>query len=136
MKRSITIGVLAQIVCIIALCLIATALIGACGVGTANAPMTANQVHMATHVFTVASITINKGESVTLVNDSGLSHIVLNGSWVNGQATPLQEAGAPTVSTGQIPAGGYVVIGPFDTAGTYQVYCSLHLGMNLAIIVN
>lgn len=95
----------------------------------------ANQVHMATHAFTVQSTAINKGESITLVNDSGLSHIVLNGSWVNGVAVPAQEPGAPVVDTGQIDSGAYGVIGPFNTAGTFHVYCSLHVNMNLIIIV-
>jgi plastocyanin len=74
------------------------------GAGCAGvaAPVGANQVHMATHIFLVSSITIKQGESVALVNDAGLSHIVLNGSWVDGQ----------------------------------QVYCSLHVNMNLTIVVN
>jgi plastocyanin len=109
-------------------------LVASCGMNAT--PMGANQVHMATHVFLVPSINIKQGESITLVNDAGLSHIVLNGSWVNGVAVMVQEPGAPTINTGQIPAGSSVVIGPFPNAGTYHVYCSLHVNMNLTVIVN
>lgn len=118
----------------ILLSLLALVLLVGCG-SMSGGPVAVNQVHMDTHVFTVPSITINKGESITLVNDSGLSHIVTNGSWVNGQPVPNQEAGAPTVSTGQIPAGGSVTVGPFDTAGTFQLYCTIHVNMNLTVIV-
>lgn len=132
MKRYITVSVLSLFIGILLLFLAATLLIGCSApAGTARA----NQVHMATHAFAVQSTTINKGESITLVNDSGLSHIVLNGSWVNGVAVPVQEPGAPVVDTGQIDSGAYGVIGPFNTAGTYHVYCSLHVNMNLTIIV-
>ena len=97
--------------------------------------MGVNQVHMATHVFIVPSITIHQGQNITLVNDGAVSHIVLNGSWVNGVETPAVEAGAPVVNTGQIPSGGQVLIGPFNNTGTFHLYCSLHVQMNLTVVV-
>jgi plastocyanin len=34
-----------------------------------------------------------------------------------------------------LTSGGSVEIGPFTTAGTYHIYCTVHQGMNLEIIV-
>jgi len=30
---------------------------------------------------------------------------------------------------------GSVEIGPFTTAGIYHIYCSVHVGMNLTVVV-
>ncbi len=56
-------------------------------------------VHMCGNNFVQSSITISKGQSLTLVNDSHM-------------------------------------IGPFPTAGTYHLYCTVHPGMNLTVIVH
>ncbi len=86
--------------------------------------------------FTQPSITISKGSSLTLVDDVAVTHIISNGSWVNGTAKPAKEPGAPTVSNLQFTtAGQSQTIGPFSTAGTYHLYCSVHVNMNLTVIV-
>jgi len=55
---------------------------------------------------------------------------------MNGVAHPLQETGAPTVSNLMFSTAGQSrVIGPFNTAGTFHLYCSIHTGMNLTITV-
>jgi plastocyanin len=53
---------------------------------------------------------------------------------VNGVAKPAKEPGAPTVNNLQIN-GNNAQIGPFNTAGTFHIYCSIHPGMNLTITV-
>src|SRR5437763_655250 len=57
-----------------------------------------------------------------------------NGSWQHGTAAPAHEPGAPTVNNVQVN-GTSIQIGPFPTAGTYHLYCLVHQGMNLTIIV-
>lgn len=84
--------------------------------------------------FEQSSVTIAKGSMLTLVDTQAVPHIIQNGSWVNGTAQPAKEAGAPTVN--QTFSGNDThPIGPFNTAGTYHLYCTIHPGMNLTVIV-
>jgi plastocyanin len=93
-------------------------------------------VHMGQTNFDQSSVTISKGGTVTLVSDTSSVHIISNGQWVNGVARPGKESGAPTVNNVQFTSSGESkVIGPFNTAGTFHLYCSVHPGMQLTIIV-
>jgi plastocyanin len=69
-----------------------------------------------------------------LIDDGPYTHILGNGMWVNGTAKPAKEPGAPTVDMLNVN-GNTVEIGPFTTAGTFNIYCSIHPGMNLTITV-
>ncbi len=121
------------------ICLIVPLVIAftACG-GTATD--VSNTVHMGATNFKQSSITIKKGESITLVNDQASVHIIENGTWkpgTNGQAYhegPYKELGAPKVDV-QISGNGSQTIGPFQTVGTFHLYCVVHPGMNLTVIV-
>ena len=82
------------------------------------------------------SVTISKGSSLNLIDDVPVIHIISNGSWVNNVAKPAIEPDAPTVSNLQFnSAGQSMTVGPFNTVGTYHLYCSVHLNMNLTVIV-
>ena len=91
-------------------------------------------VHMGVANFTQSSVTIAKGSKLLLVDDVAVTHILANGSWQHGTATPAHEPGTPTVNNVQVNDNS-VEIGPFTTAGTYHLYCIVHRGMNLMIIV-
>jgi plastocyanin len=106
---------------------------GTSGGGQSGAASSAT-VHMGDANFLQDSVTISKGGSVTLVDDSSVIHIIQNGSWVNGVAKPAKEPGAPTVQVSFQGKDSHD-IGPFNTAGTFHVYCTIHPGMNLTIIV-
>ena len=121
------------------LCMISV-LVVACGgttTGTGSGSSSGNAtVHMGQTNFDQSSVTISKGGTVTLVSDTSSVHIISNGQWVNGVAKPGKEPGAPTVDNVQFTsAGESKVIGPFNTAGTFHLYCSVHPGMQLTIIV-
>jgi plastocyanin len=93
-------------------------------------------VHMGPTTFLQPSITISKGSSLTLIDDVPVLHIIGNGSWVNNVTKPAREPGAPVVNNVQISSAGQsIVVGPFNTAGTFHLYCSVHLNMNLTVIV-
>ena len=116
-------------------CTIALTL-AACGdTGTGNSARSGNTVHMNNADFLQSSITIHKGESITLVADTGVPHRIVNGAWENGTAQAAKEAGAPQVNNVQIDGNSSQTIGPFNTAGTFHLYCTIHPGMNLTIIV-
>jgi plastocyanin len=119
-------------------------LVTACGsastsAGSGNSSTTGSgnvTVHLGEMNFIQSSITIPRGSSITLVEDSATPHIISNGSWMDGNSQPMQESGAPVVNNMQISgSGSTAVIGPFNTPGTYHFYCTVHPGMNLTVIV-
>lgn len=92
-------------------------------------------VHMEWASFSPNVVLVSKGDRLLIVNDAPVEHILQNGMWTaNGTARSLAEPGAPVVHNVDIP-GGSVQIGPFNTAGTFHVYCTVHPGMNLTITV-
>jgi plastocyanin len=111
---------------------IVISLVAACGNSpTASGP---NQVHMNDSNFDQPSITLKKGEDITLVNDTAAIHIIDNGTWdSNGNARSVTEPGAPPVN---LEIDGYANKKiAFSTAGTFHLYCTIHPGMNLTVIV-
>ena len=109
--------------------------LAACAIGGSASSTAKNPVHMNDTNFVQASIKIKKGESLTLIDDAFTPHIVANGTWENGTAHPAREPGAPLIKDVQINGTSSQVFGPFTTAGTYKLYCTLHSGMNLTIVV-
>ena len=110
-----------------------TVLVAACTIENAGAP-TGPTVHMGAMDFLQHTVTLHKGDTLTLVDDTTSPHIITNGSWVNGVAQPAKETGAPSVNL-QFNGNDSATIGPFNTAGTFHLYCTIHQNMNLAIIV-
>ncbi len=105
---------------------------GGAGTGDSGVP----GVHMGAVNFVQPSITINKGSSLNLIDDVAVLHIIGNGSWVNNVIKAAREPNAPIVNNVSITSAGQsITVGPFTTAGTYHLYCSVHLNMNLTVIV-
>ncbi len=96
-----------------------------CGNGT---------VHTLSTTFQESCVNVAKGSNLRVVPVAQSLHILVNGSWVNGNQVPMQEAGAPTVNNVQ-ETSSPVSIGPFTTAGTYHIFCTVHPNMNLTVIV-
>jgi hypothetical protein len=90
--------------------------------------------HMGPTNFVQSTVDVPKGSMLMLIDDGTYTHILSNGMWVNGTPKPAKEPGAPTVNMLQIN-GNNAQIGPFTTAGTFHIYCSIHPGMNLTITV-
>jgi plastocyanin len=84
--------------------------------------------------FSPTSVIVPQGAKLHIVDSAGILHILSNGAWKNNVPTPMQEPGAPAVNNVQINSGS-VEIGPFTTAGTYHIFCSVHVGMNLTVFV-
>jgi plastocyanin len=101
------------------------------GLTTTNGVLT---LHVQATGFLQQSVTLSKGSRLLLVSDTSEKHELFNGTWQNGQPVVAQEPGAPLVSD-VILQGNSVTIGPFITAGTYHIFCTLHKGMELTIIV-
>ncbi len=91
-------------------------------------------VHLGVSSFAQSTVTIAKGSKLMLIDDGQFPHILQNGSWVNNTPHPATEPSAPTVQNLNVN-GNSVEIGPFSTAGTFHLYCTIHPGMNLTIVV-
>ena len=91
-------------------------------------------VHMSAENFTQSTVTISTGSKLLLVDDVAVEHILANGSWKDGNASPTREPGAPAINNVEVNEGS-VTVGPFTTAGTYHIYCKVHPGMELTVIV-
>jgi plastocyanin len=118
---------------------VATVVVAACAsasiVSNANAGTSSNQVHMNDANFVQPSITIKKGESITLVADTLVSHTISNGTWDNGTPKPAKDPGTPLVDNVSVGGDSSANIGPFTSAGIFNLYCTIHPGMNLTVIV-
>ncbi len=91
-------------------------------------------VHTLLTTFQESCVNVAKGSNLQVVPAAQSLHILTNGSWVNGNQVPMKESGAPTVNNVQVTSGT-VSIGPFTTAGTYHIFCTVHPNMNLTVIV-
>ena len=91
-------------------------------------------LHMSASGFLQSSITISKGSKLLLVDDSSEKHDLFNGVWQNATPVVEQEPGAPLVNDVKLSSDS-TTIGPFNTAGTFHIFCTLHQGMSLTIIV-
>jgi plastocyanin len=91
-------------------------------------------VHMAGSAFLTNVVLVPKGEKLLLVDDDAVEHIIQNGSWIQGTPHPQSESGAPVFGNLDVK-GGSAQIGPFNTAGVFHLYCTIHQGMNLTVLV-
>lgn len=112
-------------------------LVAACSVTGSNGGTSTNTVTVTTNStnFTQPSVTLKKGQMLQVTNNASDMHMLSLGSWQNGVAHPEQEAGAPSVNNLQLNANSSVTIGPWNTPGTYYIYCTIHPNMMLKVIV-
>lgn len=92
-------------------------------------------VHMGVQSFLQSSVTIKKGDSLNLVNDASDIHLISLGQWVNGSPKPETEPGAPQVHSLEFAGQASHMIGPWNTPGTYHLYCTIYQNMQLTVIV-
>lgn len=104
---------------------------GAVSTGQSGEPT----VHMTPTTFAPNVVLVPTGSSLLLVADSSAKHILDSGRWdAHGVPHPLVEPGAPPLHD-MVMTGGSMELGPFPTPGVYHLYCTIHQGMNLTIVV-
>lgn len=85
--------------------------------------------------FEQTCITLTKGSSLKIAQDQTTVHIFDYGQWDGNTAkTETPPDGAPKLNNLQL-SGDNVSVGPFTTAGTYHIYCTIHPGMMLTVTV-
>ncbi|HEV2238491.1 MAG TPA: hypothetical protein VGR57_17670 [Ktedonobacterales bacterium] len=104
--------------------------------GAGSAQAGTETVHLGGASFIPNIVAVHKGDMLALVGDSPAPHIIANGSWNsdNNKTLPGTEPGAPVVNSVTVN-NTTVKTGPWTTPGTYHLYCSVHPGMNLTVIV-
>ncbi|MBV9689710.1 MAG: hypothetical protein JO202_08350 [Ktedonobacteraceae bacterium] len=115
-------------------CAIMTILLAACTIRDAASIPTGPMVKMGNATFLQDTITIKKGAKVTLVDTVAVTHIITNGYWDGSTQKPAKEAGAPAVNL-NFTGNDTSSTPPFNTAGTFKLYCTIHGGMNLTVTV-
>jgi plastocyanin len=84
--------------------------------------------------FEQSCVNVAKGASLKVVPATTSLHILTNGSWVNGNQQLAKEPGAPSINNVNLSSTP-IEIGPFNTAGTFHILCTVHPGMNLTVNV-
>lgn len=128
--------VIKKIYALLVVCSMATLLLVACNSTGADSSTSGNQVHMGDTDFVQSSITIKKGERVTLVADTFIAHTIANGTWENGTPKPSKESEAPVVDNVSVGGNSSETVGPFNSVGSFKLYCTIHPGMNLTVVVH
>jgi len=91
--------------------------------------------HMGAVNFVQNVVLVPKGSKLLIINDTHVEHLLQNGSWTSsGTVVTTAEPGAPVLHNLD-STGGSLEIGPFNRAGIFHIYCSIHQGMNLTIVV-
>jgi plastocyanin len=108
--------------------------LAACSIKDSAALASGPSVHMGASNFIQSTITITKGDTLTLIDDSSSPHIIVNGYWEGSTQHPEKEPGAPTVNL-NFTGNDTHTTPPFNTAGTFKLYCTIHGGMNLTVTV-
>ena len=115
-----------------------TVLIAACAITSSSSggssSSSGNDVHMSDSNFVLSTVTIRKGTNLNLIDDTGTVHIIQNGTWTNNTPILKKESGAPIINQ-TFTGNDTHAIGPFTTAGTYDIFCTVHPGMNLTVTV-
>ena len=111
-----------------------TVLFAACTIRDASTLPSGPTVHMGGSQFLQTTITLKKGDKLTLVDDAAAPHVITNGKWDGATQKPALEPGAPRVNL-NFSGGDSKSTDPFNTAGTFAIYCTIHGGMNLTVTV-
>ncbi len=82
-------------------------------------------VHMGLQFFLQSSVTISKESNFMLMNEAADIHFISHRQWVNGSPKPETEPGAPPLNSVLFSGQARHEIGPWNTPGTYHLYCTL-----------
>ena len=136
MKKALLVALVASVLTISLLVVAGVKTAASSSPATTTKALQSNIVHLNNSLFVPDSITIRKGQTITIVDDVEVEHVVANGTWQsNGNAKYQVESGAPKIVM-QFQGNDSHRVGPFNTAGTFHLYCTVHQGMNLTVIVS
>lgn len=117
-------------------CMLLAVLFSACRIVDASTLPKNPKVLMGASQFITTSITVKKGESIDLVDTVSNPHIIANGFYdPSGKVEKLSEPNAPQIGTLNFNGNDTQTVGPFNTAGDFHYYCTIHPNMDLLVHV-
>jgi plastocyanin len=87
---------------------------------------------MVTRDFTRDVVTLHRGDTLTLINDSNAVHVIGPGKNVH-VASP--QPGNPMTGFHLMQTNSVYTTGRWMTVGTFELTCTVHPGMNLKVVV-
>jgi plastocyanin len=117
-------------------CMLLTILFSACSIVDASTLPKNPKALMGASLFITTDITVKKGQSLDLVDTVSNPHVIANGFYdASGKVEKPSESGAPQIGTINFSGNDTQTIGPFNTAGDFHYYCTIHPNMNLLVHV-
>ena len=95
-------------------------------------PAPPHTVGMSFMDFSVDTVTLHRGDRLTMVNSSRNIHAI--GPGQNGQVTSAVP-GEPLTGFRMLETNGTYTTDPWMVPGTYYITCSIHPMMNLKVVV-
>jgi plastocyanin len=89
-------------------------------------------IGMFTADFKQEGVTLHRGERLTLINDSNAVHVVGPG---RDSAIRTPQRGVPMTGFHLMQTNDSYTTGPWMTAGTFYLTCTVHPGMDLKVVV-
>jgi plastocyanin len=117
-------------------CMLLTILFPACRIIDASTLPKNPKAPMGVALFITTDVTVKKGESLDIVNTVSNPHVIANGFYdPSGKVDKPSEPEAPQIGILNFNGNETQTIGPFNTAGDFHYYCTIHPNMNLLIHV-
>ena len=101
-------------------------------VGAKPKPAPASTVGMLDELFDRSAVTVHRGDRLTLVNSSGLVHVI--GPGRRGRVI-TRTPGVPVVGFHLMETNGVDTTDRWERPGTYYLTCSVHPKMTLKVVV-
>ena len=99
---------------------------------TTPKPVPVADVGMVTRDFSKDVVTLQRGDRLTLVNDSNAVHVIGPGTDTH---VVSPERGNPMTGFRLMQTNAVYTTGRWMTVGTFYLTCTVHPGMNLKIVV-
>jgi hypothetical protein len=95
-------------------------------------PVPVAGIGMVTSDFSKDVVRLHRGDRLTLVNDSNAVHVIGPG---RDSRISSPERGVPVTGFHLMQTNAVYTTGPWMTAGTFYLTCTVHPGMDLTVVV-
>ncbi len=117
-------------------CMLLTILLSACRIVDASTIPKNPKALMGAALFINTEVTVKKGQSLDMVDTVSNTHVIANGFYdAGGKVDKPSEPDAPQIGNLNFTGNDTQTVGPFNTAGDFHYYCTIHPGMNLLVHV-
>src|SRR5271157_3132257 len=117
-------------------CMLLTILVSACRIVDTSLLPKNPKALMGQALFINTEVTVKKGQSLDLVDTVSNSHVIANGYYdASGKVEKPSEPNAPQIGTLNFNGNDTRTIEPFNIAGDFHYYCTIHPNMKLLVHV-